>query len=168
MYFRHHHWYCELLGLTYKMKQVKGKILLIDQEAYEKDFLQRALIVKDWNIKIEYFNNVDDALEHLRMNADEVFLIISEIEMYGKSGMEFKKILDEDDYLSQKSIPFIFVSHSISKEKVIKAYKYHVQGFFEKPMTPDGQSEMFETIVQYWIKCIHPNKDDLPENPNLD
>lgn len=150
------------------MKQVKGKILLVDQEDYEKDFLQRALIVKDWNIKIEYFNNVDDALEHLRMNADEVFLIISEIEMHGKSGMEFKHILEEDEYLSQKSIPFIFVCHSISRKKVIKAYQYHVQGFFEKPMTPDRQSEMFETIVQYWIKCIHPNKDDLPENPNLD
>lgn len=150
------------------MKHVKGKILLIDDDDIEKVFLERALKVRNWNIIIEYFNNVDEALEHLRLNADEVFLIISDIDMPGKSGMDFKKILEDDEYLCQKSIPFIFVSHSLSRRKVIQAYRYHVQGFFEKPMTADGQSEMFETIVQYWIKCIHPNKDDLPENPNLD
>ncbi|MGE5382215.1 MAG: response regulator [Omnitrophica WOR_2 bacterium] len=150
------------------MKNVRGKIILVDDENYEKDFLERALRIKDWKIKIEYFNNVDDALEHLRMNADEVFLIISDIDMPGKNGMDFKKILEDDDYMSQKSIPFIFVSHSLSRKRVIEAYKYHVQGFFEKPMTSAGQSEMFEIIVQYWIKCIHPNKDDLPENPNLE
>lgn len=150
------------------MKRVKGKIILVDDENYEKDFLERALRVKDWNIQIEYFNNADDALEHLRMNADEVFLIISDIDMPGKNGMDFKKILEEDEYLSQKSIPFIFVSHSLSRQKVIQAYRYHVQGFFYKPMTPAEQSNMFEIIVQYWITCIHPNKDDLPDNPNLD
>jgi DNA-binding NtrC family response regulator len=150
------------------MKNVKGKIILVDDEDYEKDFLARALRVSDWKIQIEYFTNVDDALEHLRINADEVFLIISDIDMPGKNGMEFKKILEVDDYLSQKSIPFIFVSHSLSRKRVIEAYQYHVQGFFQKPMTPEGQSAMFEIIVQYWINCIHPNKDDLPENPNLE
>ncbi len=150
------------------MKRVKGKIILVDDDAYEEDFLERALRVNDWNIAIEYFSNVDDALEHLRMNADEVFLIISDIDMPGKNGMDFKKILEDDDYLSQKSIPFVFISHSLSRKKVIKAYRLHVQGFFEKPMTSQGQAAMFEAIVQYWIKCIHPNKDDLPENPNLD
>lgn len=150
------------------MKNVRGKIILVDDEAYEETFLERALRVKDWNIKIDYFNNVDQALEHLRMNADEVFLIISDIDMPGKNGMDFKKILEDDEYLSLKSIPFIFFCHALSRERVIQAYRYHVQGFFQKPMTPEGQAEMFENIVQYWIKCIHPNKDDLPENPNLE
>lgn len=150
------------------MKRVKGKIILVDDEPYEEDFLNRALVVKDWNIKIEYFNNVDDALEHLRVNADEIFLIISDISMPKKNGLDFKKILEEDEYLRQKSIPFIFVSNSMSKKTVTDAYKSHVQGFFQKPMTPDEQSAMFEIIVKYWITCIHPNKDDLPDNPNLD
>jgi DNA-binding NtrC family response regulator len=149
------------------MKQVKGKIILVDDERYEEDFLERALNKNDWDIKIEYFNKVDPALEHLKINADEVFLIISDIQMPEKSGMDFKRILDEDDYLSQKSIPFIFITHSLSRDTVIEAYKYHVQGFFQKPMTPGEQALLFEIIVQYWINCIHPNKGDLPVNPNL-
>lgn len=150
------------------MKRVKGKIILVDDEPYEKDFLERALVVNDWNIKIEYFNNVDDALEHLKIDADEIFLIISDINMPGKNGMDFKKILEEDEYLRLKSIPFIFVSNSMYKKTVTDAYERHVQGFFQKPVSPDEQSAMFEIIVKYWITCIHPHKDDLPDNPYLD
>jgi DNA-binding NtrC family response regulator len=150
------------------MKKVKGKIILVDDESYEEDFLETALTKNDWDIKIEYFNKVDDALEHLRINADEVFLIISDIQMPNKNGMDFKRLLDEDEYLCQKSIPFIFVSHALSREFVIEAYKYHVQGFFKKPYTPGEQAIMFEIIVNYWINCLHPNKGDLPVNPNLE
>ncbi|MBA3664123.1 MAG: hypothetical protein H0W61_07950 [Bacteroidetes bacterium] len=48
------------------MKKVKGKIILVDDESYEEDFLKKALSKKDWNIEIEYISNVDDALEHLK------------------------------------------------------------------------------------------------------
>jgi DNA-binding NtrC family response regulator len=149
------------------MKKVKGKIILIDDEAYEVDFLRNALKQKGWDIKIEYFNNADDALEHLKMNPDEIFLIISDMDMPKKSGMDLKKIIDADKYLSQKSIPFIFMTHTIVREKVIEAYQLRTQGYFEKPMTPDGQEKLFEKIIQYWLACIHPMKDDLPANPNL-
>jgi DNA-binding NtrC family response regulator len=149
------------------MKKVKGKIILVDDDAYEETFLNEALKKNDWHIKVEYFNNADDALEHLKQNADEVFLIISDIDMPRKNGLEFKRVLDGDAYLRQKSIPFIFMSNSAERDRVIDAYKCHVQGFFPKPMTPGEQASMFETIVQYWIACLHPTKDDLPENPNL-
>lgn len=149
------------------MKKVTGKIMLIDDEAYEEDFLERALKEKSWDIKIEYFSNVDEALEHLKMDPDEIFLIISDIKMAKKSGMDLKRIIDEDPYLSQKSIPFIFVSNSISRKNVIEAYELHVQGYFQKPMSPDEQAKLFEIIIQYWIICIHPMREDLPSNPNL-
>jgi DNA-binding NtrC family response regulator len=153
--------------LSAKMKNVKGKIILIDDEAYEADFLERALKEKNWDITIEYFHNVDDAIEHLKMNPDEIFLIISDLEMPRKSGLDLKKIIDNDAYLSQKSIPFIFVSNVISREKVIEAYKLHAQGYFQKPMTPGEQAKMFEIIIRYWNACLHPTKEDLPKNPNL-
>jgi len=147
------------------MKKVKGKIILVDDEGYEKEFLEIALKSKNWDIKLEYFNNVEDAMEHLKHNPDEIFLIISDIDMPKINGMDFKKMIDKDDYLKQKSIPFIFASNSISREKVIEAYQYHIQGYFQKPLTPSEQAEMLETIIQYWIACIHPGKDDLPLNP---
>ncbi|MEX2485385.1 MAG: response regulator [Brumimicrobium sp.] len=140
------------------MKKVTGKIILIDDQKHEKSFLQDSLIDNNWAIEVEYFSNATDALKHLRENADDIFLIISDMNMPEMSGMEFKKTIDEDPFLRQKAIPFIFASSLITKEQVTEAYEYRVQGFFRKPETNDEQSEMLEKIVQYWKSCIHPNK----------
>lgn len=140
------------------MKQVKGKIILIDDQKYEKSFLQESLNDKNWAIEVEYFSNAPDALKHLKENADEIFLIISDMNMPEMSGMELKKTIDEDLFLRRKSIPFIFASSEISETQVTDAYEYRVQGYFKKPETIEEQAEMLEKIVQYWISCIHPNK----------
>ena len=79
------------------MKQVKGKIILVDDEKYEKDFLEHSLRENNWDIEVEYFSNVEEALTHLKENADEIFLIISDMDMPKINGIEFKKIIDNDD-----------------------------------------------------------------------
>lgn len=148
------------------MKKVTGKIILVDDQVYEKHLLKDALYEKDWDIEVEYFNNAKDALKHLKKNADEIFLIISDMNMPGMSGMDFKKTIDSDDFLRQKSIPFIFVSNDPDREKMFEAYHYRVQGYFSKPDTVEKQADMLEIIVQYWISCSHPMKDDITtENP---
>jgi DNA-binding NtrC family response regulator len=146
------------------MKKIKGKIILVDDEAYEQDFLGRALNEKNWDIKIEYFNNVDDALEYLEINSDDIFLVISDMDMPKKSGLDFKKTLDSNAYLRQKTIPFIFVTNSLSNERVTEAYQYHIQGYFQKPMTSKEQTQMLEIIIKYWVTCIHPVKENLSIN----
>jgi DNA-binding NtrC family response regulator len=143
------------------MKQVKGKIILVDDEKYEKDFLEHSLRENNWDIEVEYFSNVEEALTHLKENADEIFLIISDMDMPKINGIEFKKIIDNDDYLKQKTIPFIFASNAIDRNSVIDAFKYNAQGYFQKPMNPKDQAELLEKIVQYWIVCLHPSKVDI-------
>jgi len=145
------------------MKKVKGKIILVDDQVYEKHLLKDALLDKSWDIDVEFFNNARDALEHLKKNADEIFLIISDMNMPGMNGMDFKITIDRDEYLRQKSIPFIFVCNDPDRDKMIEAYHYRVQGYFRKPDTVEEQAEMLETIVQYWISCAHPTKWDIKE-----
>lgn len=72
------------------MKKVIGKIILVDDQEYEKIFLEDALYNKNWDIEVEYFSNAKNALEHLKKNADEIFLIISDMNMPIMNGMEFK------------------------------------------------------------------------------
>lgn len=140
------------------MKKVKGKIILIDDSEYEKRFLEESLSDKNWEIEVDYFNKAKEALEHLKENVDNIFLIISDMNMPEMSGLELKKAIDGDSTLREKSIPFIFASTHISEEQVKEAYEYRVQGYFQKPETIDKQAEMLEKIVQYWKSCIHPNK----------
>lgn len=143
------------------MKKVKGKIILVDDELYEKELLSLALRKKHWDIELEYFSSAEEALQHLKENDDEIFLIISDINMPKMNGLDFKRAIDSDKFLMTKSIPFIFASTAQTKEQVTEAYQYRVQGYFRKPSTLEEQAEMLEIIIRYWIISRHPNKDDI-------
>jgi DNA-binding NtrC family response regulator len=137
---------------------VVGKIILVDDEKYEKELLVEALREKQWNVKVEYFNNGQDALDHMRTTKDELFLVISDMNMPAMSGLELKKAIDEDKILREKSMPFIFVSGGASNAQVSESYDYRVQGFFEKPKSVEEQAEVLDLIIKYWIVSRHPEK----------
>jgi len=135
---------------------VNGKIILVDDEKYEKELLVLALREKHWDVKVEYFNNAEEALEHMKTTKDEIFLVISDMNMPKMSGMELKKAIDEDKILREKAMPFIFVSGGASAEQVSEAYDYRVQGYFEKPKSIEEQAEVLDLIIKYWIVSKHP------------
>ncbi len=143
------------------IKKISGKILLIDDEKYEKELLKLALHKKNWDVDLEYFMDPQIAIEYLQKTKDEIFLIISDMNMPKITGLEFKKALDNDEVLRNKTIPFIFSSTSEEKDQVAAAYEYRVQGYFKKPNTLDKQAEMLDIIIKYWIICKHPDQGDI-------
>lgn len=141
------------------MIKLKGKIILVDDDNYEKELLQRALKERGWDSRVEYFENPVEALQHLKKNADEIFIIISDMNMPGMNGMDFKRAIDNDIILREKSIPFIFATSVQVKSEITQAFAYRVQGFFRKPDTTQEQADMLDIIIKYWIVSSHPNKD---------
>ncbi len=149
------------------MNKLTGKIILVDNEKYEEELLEKSLQQKDWDVEIEYFSNAQDALHYLETTEDDIFLIISEFNMSKTNGLAFKKKIDENLAVYRKVIPFIFVSTTETKQDVKDAYLYRVQGSFKKPSNVDEQAEMFDIIIRYWIVCNHPNKTISKENSDF-
>jgi CheY-like chemotaxis protein len=141
------------------MIKLKGKIVLVDDDSYERELLESALGERGWDAKVEYFNNASGALDHLRQNRDEIFIIISDMNMPIMNGMSFKMAIDADPELRKKSIPFIFATSSSEKSEITQAFEYRVQGYFQKPNTTEEQADMLDIIIKYWIISSHPNKD---------
>lgn len=141
------------------MIELKGKIILVDDDCYERDLLESALQKRGWDARVEYFDNAEDALGHLRKNSDEIFLIISDMNMPKMNGMDFKKAIDTDLQLREKSIPFIFATSTSVRSEITQAFDYRVQGYFKKPLTTEEQADMLDIIIKYWIVSSHPNKD---------
>ena len=105
------------------MEKVFGKIILVDDHIYEKQLLESALKEKNWNLKVDHYLNAEDALEHLKTyKQEEIFLIISDLEMPGMNGLDFKKAIDNDKVLRAKAIPFIFASCARSQSTVTGAF----------------------------------------------
>jgi CheY-like chemotaxis protein len=141
------------------MIKLKGKIILVDDDDYEKELLESALQKRNWDARVEYFDSAVDALQHLKQNSDEIFLIISDMNMPKMNGMDFKKAIDNDKELRGKSIPFIFATTTSVRSEITLAFDYRVQGYFRKPNTTEEQADMLDIIIKYWIVSSHPNKD---------
>jgi len=41
------------------MKKLKGKIILVDDEAWEKENLEKALQKKNWDVQVDYFETAE-------------------------------------------------------------------------------------------------------------
>jgi CheY-like chemotaxis protein len=139
------------------MKKLKGSIVLIDDDAFEKELLHSALLRLDWDAKVEYFLSGKAALDYLRTTDDRIFVIISDMNMPEMNGLQLKKEIDKDVYLCRKAIPFVFSSNAATKTEITEAYDYRVQGYFKKPSDMKGMAELVDTIIRYWIISRHPN-----------
>ena len=94
----------------------------------------------------------------LSKSSKSMFLILSDVNLPGQSGLELKGDIDRDPVLRAKSIPFVFYSTSAQREQVDEAYhRLTIQGFFKKADNMAAAKEMVATIINYWNLCKHPN-----------
>jgi CheY-like chemotaxis protein len=135
-----------------------GPIIIVEDDADDEAVFTD--ILKELNVanKIIWFGNSRDAFSYLKTTSDKPFIIISDVNLPGENGIEFKKRIDQDKQLREKSIPFIFYSTSVDKRAVKDAYtKMTVQGFFKKGNSYNEIKDHIRLIFDYWQICQHPN-----------
>ena len=135
-----------------------GPIILIEDDADDKDVFQD--ILKDLEVAnpVIWFQNCDDAFSFLKTTSEQPFIIFCDVNLPGLSGIKCKGQIDDDKELRKKSIPFVFCSTVIDQKTVDEAYtKMTVQGFFQKKNTYSELKETIKLIVAYWEECKHPN-----------
>ena len=135
-----------------------GPIILIEDDADDKDVFQDILKDLELSNPVIWFQNCDDAFSYLKTSSEQPFIIFCDVNLPGLSGIECKRQMDDDKALRKKSIPFVFHSTSINQKTVDEAYtKMTVQGFFQKKSTYSELKETIKLIVAYWEECKHPN-----------
>lgn len=133
-------------------------IVLIEDDSDDKELLEMALRDLGITNPLVWFANCDDAFEHMRVTSQQPFLIMSDVNLPGMSGIEFKKKIDNHPELRRKCIPFVLYSTSVDKKTVEDAYtKMTVQGFFKKSNGYDEIKNTIRVIYDYWKICRHPN-----------
>jgi CheY-like chemotaxis protein len=135
----------------------KGPIIIIEDDIDDQEVY--ADTIKEIGItnEIRFFNNGREGLEYLNTTEEQPFIIISDINMPEMTGLELKKIIQEDPYLNAKGIPFVFISTNATKVSVRHAHALSVQGYFEKPQNMEGFKHMLRTLFTYWELSKHIN-----------
>ena len=136
----------------------KRPIIIVEDDLDDQEIMDE--LMKELNVPHEriFFSLADDAFQYLKQTTDQPFIILCDINLPIVNGLEFKRRVDEDDELRQKSIPFIFLSTSADKRSVNEAYtKLTVQGFFKKESSMPDLKRALSVIMEYWNLTKHPN-----------
>lgn len=110
---------------------------------------------------VRFFRTGLDALQYLATTPETPFLILCDIRMPLMDGIDLRQRINEDDYLRQKAIPFVYYTSTSRtedlQEQVNFAYQLSVQGFFRKASGLEAVEGQLRLIIEYWQNCLHPN-----------
>jgi CheY-like chemotaxis protein len=138
------------------MKQ--GPIIIVEDDADDKEILSDILKELGIHNKLVWFTESYEAFNYLKATPEQPFIIMSDVNLPGENGIEFKKRIDADPQLREKSIPFVFYSTAVNQKSVNDAYtKMTVQGFFQKSSSYEEAKNIVKLIMDYWKICRHPN-----------
>jgi CheY-like chemotaxis protein len=135
----------------------KGPIIIVEDDKDDQSVYSEALKAIGVPNEVLFFGGGKETLEYLSATEDQPFIILSDINMPGMNGLEFKRHIQEDPYLVTKGIPFVFISTNATKVSVRHAHALSVQGYFEKPHSMDAIKAMLRTLFDYWALCKHIN-----------
>jgi len=134
-----------------------GKIVVIEDDKDDQELMVQA--IKEINVPNElmFFDSCPEALDFLIKTNDSIFLILSDMNLPKMTGAELKEIINCNEYLKRKAVPFVFLTTTADEAAVEKAYEDMSQGFFVKPADFGALKEILQMIITYWKYCKHPN-----------
>ena len=134
-----------------------GPVIIIEDDADDQEFLTEIFQKLNYQNKILFFFDGQEALDHIISTDDLPFLILSDINMAKVDGFALRQKLKTDEKLSNKCIPYLFFSTAANQKSVIDAYSQSVQGFFVKQNSMLELEKTISAIMEYWRRCAAPN-----------
>jgi len=136
---------------------IPDPIVVVEDDADDQYFIRTICEKLGVTTDIIFFDDGKKALNYLLTTQRKTFLILCDINMPIMSGLELRRKIQEHEGLRKKSIPFIFLSTAARPKEVEEAYDLTVQGFFTKASQLSDMEKTLELILEYWMKCKHPN-----------
>ncbi len=129
---------------------MKNRPILIVEDDQDDQFIITGVFGDlAYENEVLFFNNAMAAYEHLSGTTDWPLVIISDMKLPGMNGLEFKKLINKNEELYKKCIPFVLFSTDIEDRYIEEAYSESINGFFTKPFNYDGFAKVFKNIVEY-------------------
>jgi CheY-like chemotaxis protein len=123
-------------------------ILLIEDDLIEVMKLNRATSSLQLNHNIKEANNGEVALKLLEQKDSLPDIILLDLNMPKISGIEFLKILKNDERL--KYIPTIILTTSNNQRDLLECYKIGIAGYVLKPLKYEDYVSKIEKLLAYW------------------
>ena len=133
-------------------------VLLVEDDSIDAMTVRRAFKDLKLNNKLSHSVNGEEALNYLRdAENEEPCVVLLDLNMPRMNGIEFLKIIKEDDKL--KRIPIIVLTTSNEERDVVESFKLSVAGYIVKPVDYKKFVEAIRTIDLYWTLSEMPEQE---------
>lgn len=136
---------------------IRGPIVIVEDDQDDQEIYSEAIRSLNISNELHFFDDGHSALDYLQTTEEQPFIILSDINMPGLSGLQMKKYIQDDPYLAAKGIPFVFISTTANKVSVHHAHALSVQGYFQKPTSMEDFKTMLRVLFDYWTLSKHIN-----------
>ncbi len=126
----------------------KMDILFIEDDLIEGMKFNRVIDGLEYNYKVIEATNGEEALQVLRQNETLPNIILLDLNMPKLNGIDFLRILKEDDVLRQ--IPTIVFTTSNNRKDILECYKIGIAGYIIKPLKYEDYKEIVKRTLDYW------------------
>jgi CheY-like chemotaxis protein len=129
----------------------KYSILIVDDDADDREILRDAFMTQDGQRQYVFFENGDALLDYLHKNQEELpSLILMDLNMPGKDGREALKEIKSDQKLQH--IPTVVFTTSSSQRDKQTSYSLGANCFITKPDTFNKLVELANSISRLWLQ----------------
>ena len=134
-----------------------GPIVIIEDDQDDQDLLKEIFTELNYSNECIYFGNGKLALDYLTTSNIRPFLILSDINMPQLNGFQLRDMIQNNDELRLKCIPYLFFTTAANPTMVVQAYTKSAQGLFVKPSEYSEFIRVIRNIVEYWKDCRAPD-----------
>lgn len=122
--------------------------MLIEDDTIEVMKLQRAIAKLEMPHEIIEAKNGEEALQILKDNNSLPDLILLDLNMPRINGLEFLKILKQDEFM--RFLPVVILTTSSNRKDMLECYREGVAGYILKPLKYDDYVEKIRVVLNYW------------------
>lgn len=125
-------------------------VALVEDETATVELLREALSDTDIPVDLKVFSSGEDALYYLRSPGPLPHLILLDLNLPGRSGLEILKEIKQSRTL--RVVPVVILTNSRSPEDVVKAYAHCCNAYVRKPMKFDDLIKMLQVTGKFWFE----------------
>jgi len=138
-------------------KKNNFKILLVEDNPADVSLTKKAIQKSELVSQLDVVKDGVEAIKFLRKfkidsHVDRPDLILLDLNLPKKSGLELLKEIKEDEDL--RRIPVVVLTISSNEEDLLKAYNLHANCFINKPLNIKEFYIIIEFICTFWFKVV--------------
>lgn len=146
---------------------MEARILLVEDAVSDAELIKEAFQDSGINHQIDLVMDGEEALDLLRRLDKKPHIVILDLNLPKKSGLEVLKEIREDADISLRVTPVIILTNSRSQKDVLNAYAGGCNAYIRKPIGFDSIVEAIQRTGLFWFDCaLVPENVRIPRIPS--